>query len=271
MIAGCGTTASKPSSPPPSTSPTPTAASAPSGPGTYPRADALLSALDARGAPCTAVSYVNGGTVGGSLNPYIDCTGISEGDTSIVVFTSHAAALAFAQTQLGVTNLGPVGEVVGVNWVVNTMPAYGRKVAATLGGKLLISQAAEKYQRAARARAKKHAAAEARRKAAARARARLRNTVEFIVTGSSADVTYGPSGSNFQGSVPLDTSEHIPASPPIYYAITAQLNGGGTVSCAIKIGGRIISSGTATGSYNIAMFEAVQDPINGGWQDANSG
>jgi hypothetical protein len=84
-------------------------------------------------------------------------------------------------------------------------------------------------------------------------------------------VTYGPSGSDIQGPVPLDISEHIPASPPIDYAITAQLNGGGTVGCAIKIGGRVISSGTASGSYNIAMCEAVQDPINGGWQDANSG
>jgi hypothetical protein len=214
---------------------------------------------------------VDGSTVGGSLNPYIDCTGKSEGDTSIVVFTNHADALAFARTQLSVTNLGPVGEVVGANWVVNTIPAYGRKAAAALGGKLMVSQAAEKYQRAAEARAKKRAAAEARKKAAARARARLRNTVEFIVTGSSADVTYGAANSNMQASVPLDISEHIPVSPPAYYAITAQLNGNGTVSCTIKIGGRPISSATASGSYNIATCEAVWDPINGVWQDANSG
>jgi hypothetical protein len=214
---------------------------------------------------------VDGSTVGGSLNPYIDCTGKSEGDTSIVVFTNHADALAFARRQLSVTNLGPVGEVVGANWVVNTIPAYGRKAAAAIGGELMVSQAAEKYQRAAEARAKKRAAAEARKKAAARARARLRNTVEFIVTGSSANVTYGASNSSIQGSVPLDISEHIPSSPPSYYAITAQLNGGGTVSCTIKIGGRRISSATASGSYNIATCEAVWDPINGVWQDANSG
>jgi hypothetical protein len=214
---------------------------------------------------------VDGGTSAGSLNPYVDCTGSSEGDTSIVVFTSHAGALAFAHTKLDVIDLGPVAEVVGVNWVVNTTPIYGRKVAAAIGGKLLISRASVRYQRAAKARARKKAAAEARRKAAAKARARLRNTVEFIVSGSPADVTYGPSGSNIQGSVPLDAKEHIPSTPPVYYAVSAQLNGSGTVSCEIKIGGRVISSGTASGSYNIASCEVVQDPISGGWQDANTG
>ena len=46
---------------------------------------------------------------------------------------------------------------------------------------------------------------------------------------------------------------------------------GGTVSCTIKIDGRLIFSATANGGYNIATCEAVWDPINGVWQNANSG
>ncbi len=52
--------------------------------------------------------------------------------------------------------------------------------------------------------------------------------------------------------------------------ISAQLNGSGAVSCEIKIGGVIVSHGAASGSYNIASCEVVQDPIDGGWEDANS-
>jgi hypothetical protein len=94
--------------------------------------------------------------------------------------------------------------------------------------------------------------------------------VTFIVSGSYASVTYGPAGSNYTGSVPMDVTETIPGQPPIYYAIDAQLQGGGTVSCKIEVNGQTISQGTAQGGYNIATCEISQDPLSGGWTDTNS-
>lgn len=96
-------------------------------------------------------------------------------------------------------------------------------------------------------------------------------TVEYIVTGDSADVTYGPAGSNDSGPVPMNVTADIPASPPAYYAISAQLQGGGTVSCTIKVDGQAISTATASGGYNIADCEIGQDPLTGQWQNDNSG
>ena len=60
----------------------------------------------------------------------------------------------------------------------------------------------------------------------------------------------------------------IPASPPVYYAINAQLQGGGSVSVAIDVNGRQVSSGVAHGGYNIAMAEISS--MTGSWQDTNS-
>jgi hypothetical protein len=47
-------------------------------------------------------------------------------------------------------------------------------------------------------------------------------TVEFYVSGPPADVTYGPTGSQHQGHVPMDVTE--PLGNPQYYAIDAQLD-----------------------------------------------
>jgi hypothetical protein len=95
-------------------------------------------------------------------------------------------------------------------------------------------------------------------------------TVTYVVTGSSADVTYGPAGSSLSGSVPMRKTATIPSSPPGYYSIDAQLNGSGTVTCEILVSGKVVSKATASGSYNIASCEITQDPFSGAWQDANS-
>lgn len=106
----------------------------------YASARAVLSALAADRLPCRQVSWVSDGTVPGSLSPYADCSGASDGDTSIAVFTSHASALAYAHQMLSdAADLGPAAEVVGPNWVINTIPAYARKVAPAMGGKILTA------------------------------------------------------------------------------------------------------------------------------------
>lgn len=96
------------------------------------------------------------------------------------------------------------------------------------------------------------------------------STITYIVTGSAADVTYGPSGSDASGSVPMRKTATIPADPPVDYSIEAQLQGSGSVTCEILVGGKVVSKSAASGSYNIASCEILQDPFSGKWQDANS-
>ena len=95
------------------------------------------------------------------------------------------------------------------------------------------------------------------------------DTVTYIVSGDYAQVTYGPAGSDDQGSVPMNVTQ--PLGDPIYYAINAQLQGGGTVSCEIEVDGQVISQASASGGYNIASCEISQDPITGDWQNTNDG
>jgi hypothetical protein len=94
-------------------------------------------------------------------------------------------------------------------------------------------------------------------------------TVTFKVTGSYAQVTYGPAGSNTSGTVPMKVTDKL--GSPIYYALTAQLQGSGTVTCEIAVDGKVISKATASGGYNIAQCEISPDPFTGGWEDTNQG
>ncbi|MDJ0346205.1 hypothetical protein QMK19_16040 [Streptomyces sp. H10-C2] len=91
----------------------------------------------------------------------------------------------------------------------------------------------------------------------------------YAVTGSSADIMYGPAGTSLSGQVPLKVTKTL--GKAAYYAISAQLNGGGHVKCMLEINGKVVSSAEASGGYNIAMCEIVQNPVSGGWVDANTG
>jgi hypothetical protein len=96
----------------------------------------------------------------------------------------------------------------------------------------------------------------------------VRQTVTYVVTGTSgAQVTYGPAGSNLTGSVPMHITSRL--GTPAYYAINAQLQGSGQLSCKILVDRVVISSGTAGGGYQIADCEISQDPFTGQWQDDN--
>jgi hypothetical protein len=95
-----------------------------------------------------------------------------------------------------------------------------------------------------------------------------RQTVTYIVTGTGgADVQYGTASSTYQGSVPMKVTRKL--GDPQYYSIDAQLNGGGSVRCKIKIDGVTIASGSASGGYNIASCEADKDITTGSWEDTN--
>lgn len=104
----------------------------------YSDVESLLAAMAVKGAVCTGVSFVSHGTVPGSINPYAECSGSSNGDTSMSLFTSHAAALDYAKTQLGVGKSlnSATAEVVGPNWVGNTVPSFAAKVQRAVGGQI---------------------------------------------------------------------------------------------------------------------------------------
>jgi hypothetical protein len=97
-----------------------------------------------------------------------------------------------------------------------------------------------------------------------------RQTVTYVVTGTpGADITYGPSGTDDQGSVPMSVT--APLRHPQFYAINAQLQGAGQVSCKLKVDGVTISAASASGGYNIAGCEIGQDPVTNSWEDDNAG
>jgi hypothetical protein len=93
-------------------------------------------------------------------------------------------------------------------------------------------------------------------------------TVTYIVTGSPANVTYGPAGSSLSGHSPMKVTEKL--GSPVYYSLTVQLQGGGTVTAEILVDGKVISKATATGGYNIANAEISKNPLTGEWTDTNS-
>jgi hypothetical protein len=96
-----------------------------------------------------------------------------------------------------------------------------------------------------------------------------RQTITYVVTGTpGADVTYGPAGSDFQGSVPMSVTKTLHS--PQYYAIDAQLQGGGSVGCKLKVDGVTIASASASGGFNIADCEIDQDITTESWENTNS-
>ncbi len=95
-------------------------------------------------------------------------------------------------------------------------------------------------------------------------------TVTYIVRGTAgAQVTYGPSGSDYNGTVPMRVTARL--GDPEYYAINAQLQGYGTVRCSIEVDGIPLSTATASGGYNIADCEIGQDPVTSLWENDNTG
>lgn len=92
-------------------------------------------------------------------------------------------------------------------------------------------------------------------------------TVTYIVTGSPADITYGPAGSHLTATVPMHVTARL--GTPIYYAINAQLNGSGSVTCEILVDGKVIVRHAAAGSHNIAGCEIGPGPQTGQWRSDN--
>ena len=93
-----------------------------------------------------------------------------------------------------------------------------------------------------------------------------RPSLTYRVTGTpGARVTYGPAGTYLTGRTPLEVTARL--GDPLYYFITAQLAGRGSVQCEILIGTRVMDKSAATGRHNLASCEISRDPLTGKWQD----
>jgi hypothetical protein len=100
------------------------------------------------------------------------------------------------------------------------------------------------------------------------AKAAAVSTLTYVVTGSPADVTYGPAGSSLSGHSGMTKTAKL--GNAVYYSVDAQLSGSGSVTCEIKVNGKVVSKSTATGGYNIASCEISKDPFSGKWTDTNA-
>jgi hypothetical protein len=101
-------------------------------------------------------------------------------------------------------------------------------------------------------------------------------TVTYACTGHAGDgvdITYGSEGSN-SSAHHLPFSETVPLNATAgYFAVTAQLQGNGTVTCSTVVNWTddsddaqsVTQTGTASGGYDIASAEVCGD-FEGGWQ-----
>jgi hypothetical protein len=90
--------------------------------------------------------------------------------------------------------------------------------------------------------------------------------VSFSVTGSApngVDITYGSDSSNYEGSSPPYDATLTIDGNALYYAVTAQLSGGGDVTCEVRIGD-VVRTGHAVGGYNICSAQ-LNKSYDGGW------
>ena len=95
-------------------------------------------------------------------------------------------------------------------------------------------------------------------------------TLTYRVTGTpGAAVTYGPASGTLTRLGPLHVTTTLGRA--LYYSITAELAGSGSVTCEILIGSRVVSRSVATGDGDLASCEISQDPLSGRWRDATGG
>lgn len=87
----------------------------------------------------------------------------------------------------------------------------------------------------------------------------------FKVWGKAAagvDITYGSDSENLDGSgLPMEKTLAI-KDDALYYAINAQLQGGGEIQCSVTIDGKT-KSGRARGGYNICSAQLNGDFFGG--------
>ena len=274
------------------------AAKSPSAPAaqSYSDAASLLAAMAAHGAVCSGATFNSGGTVPGEVNPYAECGGITGGDTSVLVFTDHASALAYGNDMIRVSqSMGSsAAEVVGPNWTVNTVPAFASEVISAVGGQLISAPTAPSAATATSPDTPVEQTDPNGEQCVALdssgycpgddptptpTMTRQTDTIVFKVWGTGEpSIQYGTDSSNnnpSDGAGPLGDGNYLPWQASmtydpgaLYYAVTAQLEGSGSIHDSVTemvttwcSGSKPntesfpLASGNASGGYGIATAE----------------
>jgi hypothetical protein len=181
--------------------------------------------------------------------------GSASQDTQIIVFKDQAQAQSYsANAVVGIQGVpAHTTALAGRNWVLTTTSStYAQAAVQILGGTLLAPVDAPSPTPAATAAPEQ---------------------VTYRCTGhGGVDITYGANGSEHSASsLPFKHTDPLMTGAQ-YYVVSAQLQGGGSVSCTTDVQtddllgyAQVVSnSGSADGGYNIATAE-VCSGIDG-WQ-----
>jgi hypothetical protein len=90
-----------------------------------------------------------------------------------------------------------------------------------------------------------------------------------VIGTPGARVTYGPAGTYLTARAPLRITARL--GNPLYYFVTAELPGSGSVECEILIGTKVMAKSAAAGRHSLASCQISRDPLSGKWQDAGGG
>lgn len=105
-----------------------------------------------------------------------------------------------------------------------------------------------------------HAEDAAASSAAAEQEAAGQVTYKISGDASSALITWSDDGTNIEqasgAGVPWSKTLTIPASDYRFLSVSAQNDGGGSITCSILVAGKVVDTHTSTGDYAIAMCSA---------------
>lgn len=215
--------------------------------GTYGAASDIEAALDRGGQDCAPgvvpdVSDFDGATDAAMCSS----PNAPSQDTTVIVFRTHDQAAAYAGTAVVALDgmIPTTTAVLGVNWVLTTTSStFAQTAQGILGGTVEAPKAAPSPTPAA---------------------TRAPEQVTYHCEGhGGVNITYGPSGSQHSSShLPFTHTDPL-TQGALYYATTAQLQGGGSVSCTTTVqtddllgyAQSVSNSGSADGGYNIATAE----------------
>src|SRR5579884_100182 len=256
LACGCSSSGNKPaadaSTPPPTTpAVSPVATQLPADGGTYGDAEQIERALAYGGAPCGSVQAQDPTQLDNAIASD-ECASPNTAslDVDIVVFKAHSDVMSLVSAHFQFDD----GRVMlsGVNWSLEAPPAYAQQAEGILGGVLYTQDPSPSPTVAATPAPEQ---------------------VTYACTGhGGVNITYGPNGSQHSASsLPFSHTDPL-TQGALYYVTSAQLQGGGSVSCTTTVqiddlGGfadQTSNSASADGGYNIASAQVCSDPT-GGW------
>ncbi|MBO0746207.1 MAG: hypothetical protein J2P43_14400 [Candidatus Dormibacteraeota bacterium] len=87
--------------------------------------------------------------------------------------------------------------------------------------------------------------------------------------GAGIDITYGSQNANLQGGSKLPWSTTMPIEGSAqFYAVQAQLNGAGSITCSVRVKG-VTKTSHVSGGYDVCRAEVVNE-LNGRWAPSSA-